>query len=218
MSIWWGRRPRGPIVDVLGFGDDAQPDGAVIDLDADPSAPVLMRAEVEAGTQRVLALHVGDWLPREAPALWYVEYPETAARPPAMALVAFATPHRAPGTVVDAPTFTEMPVRSDEQAGAVRWYPATGLLHQIYVSPALRRRGVGSKLLAAAGAYRAAKGWAPIWGNGERTDLGEVFIRDLPSPFQARITARSRVVPPMTPADAAAGLDRRLLEPDPTPR
>jgi GNAT superfamily N-acetyltransferase len=213
MSIWWGRRAH----ELLGFGTDEQPDGAIVDLDPDAALPAhpLMSAYTDAGNGRVRSVHVSGAVAPTAPPLWYVEHPQTAERPPAMVLIAFSTSDLPDGSVIDDATFTEMDVRNADQAGAIRWWPATGLVHQIYVTPAMRRRGIGTKLLAAAGAYRAARGWAPIWANGERTDLGEVHTRALPAPFQGRLTPRTRVMPPMTPPPDAAGLDRRLLEPDP---
>jgi GNAT superfamily N-acetyltransferase len=163
---------------------------------------------------KILELHVGPTVAPAAPPLWYVEKPETADRPPAMVLVAFATTDLPEGAVVDHATFTAMPVASNQQVGAIRWWPSSGLVHQIYVVPARRRQGIGTKLIAAAGAYRAARGWTPMWGNGERTDLGEVHTAALPSPFQDRLTPRTQVMPPMTPPEEAVGLERRLLEPD----
>jgi GNAT superfamily N-acetyltransferase len=177
----------------------------------------MMSAICAAGSGKVLSLHVGASVAPTAPPLWYVEKPETAERPPAMILVAFSTDDLPEGTVVDDARFAAMPITSNQQVGAVRWWPSSGLVHQVYVVPAHRRKGIGTKLLAAAGAYRAARGWSPIWGGGDRTDLGEVHTAALPTPFRERLTPRTRVMAPMTPPEEAAGLDRRLLEPDDPP-
>jgi GNAT superfamily N-acetyltransferase len=216
MSIWWGRRVvpgESTRQEVLAFEGDEQPDGVVVELSGEPPSPPLMRALLDAGTGKVRELHMGQTA-AHAPALWYVEKPDTSDKPPAMVLVAFATPHLPEGSVVDEPTFATMGVTGKEQAGAIRWWPSSGLVHQVYVSPALRRRGIGTKLIAAAGAYRAARDWKPIWSNGDRTDLGEALTRGLASPYKSRLTPRTRVMPPMTPVEARAGLDQRLLEPD----
>jgi GNAT superfamily N-acetyltransferase len=124
--------------------------------------------------------------------------PETTANPPAMVLIAYSTSDLADGTVVDNPTFTAMPVRSDAQVAAIRWWPANGQIHQLYVSPERRRNGIGRKLAAAAGGYVAARGWHRLWVSGERTDLGEAMLaRATPDYFAHRVTQRHTHSPPM---------------------
>jgi GNAT superfamily N-acetyltransferase len=153
-------------------------------------------AQVDPGG-RITNVAVAAELAGTAPALWYVEAPETAANPPAMVLVAYATEDLPDGAVVDNPTFTAMPVRSADQVAAIRWWPANGQIHQIYVDPAHRRRGIGRKLFAVAGGYVAARGWSRIWVSGERTELGESALGHAPSYFADRITRRHTHSPPM---------------------
>lgn len=198
-GIWWGRRaaasPPGAY-DVLVIPGDEHPDGTLVDLvDAPPRTPVVT-AHVDP-TGRIRSIAVAAELAGAAPPLWYVEVPETAADPPAMVLVAYATSDLADGTVVDNATFTSMPIRSDAQVAAVRWWPANGQIHQIYVGPEHRRQGIGRKLFAAAGGYVAARGWPRLWVSGERTDLGETALEHAPDYFANRVTPRHTQSPPM---------------------
>jgi hypothetical protein len=208
VGIWFARRPipggSSPLVKYAGFGGDEHPDGAVVNVDgpSDDAKPmVVARAEAAspAGSGRVLDVRVAHWVVPRAPQTWYVGLPEPAARPPTMTLVAFPTRHFSAGTVIDQATFTDLPVRSSEQVGALRWWTSTGQVHEIYVNPSLRRGQVGLSLVFAVEGYRAAAGWAPIWTGGERTDLGEALTRGVPSVFRGRVTRRTKVLPPMTP-------------------
>jgi GNAT superfamily N-acetyltransferase len=70
-------------------------------------------------------------------------------------------------------------------------------VHQIFVNPEHRRRGIGRKLLAAAGGYRVGRGWAPLWISGERTDMGEAALGHTTDFFARRITPRHTESPPM---------------------
>jgi GNAT superfamily N-acetyltransferase len=184
---------------MLAFGTEEHPDGVRIDLEGEPPAEPMIRVLVEGAAARVVRVQVPFVA---APALWYVEHAETAARPPAFTLVAFDTNDHPDGTIVDERTFVGMGIDSSQQVAAVRWWPKTGQIHQIYVDPAHRRRGIGTKLSLAAGGYNTGSGWAPFWVSGERTDLGEAVVRQVEPELRSRITARTRVMPPMTPPDA----------------
>ena len=171
-------------------------DGTLVDLVGDPPRPPIVTARVNP-SGRVTAVEVAAELAASAPPLWYVEAPETAAKPPAMVLVAYSTGDLADGAVIDNPTFAAMPVRSDAQVAAVRWWPDNGQIHQLYVGPAHRRKGIGRKLFAAAGGYVAARGWPRLWVSGERTDLGEAALGHAPEYFAHRVTERHTQSPPM---------------------
>jgi GNAT superfamily N-acetyltransferase len=146
--------------------------------------------------------------------LWYVEVPEPDADPPTVSLVAYASDHFESGTVIDNDTFEPLEVRSDEQVGAVRYLPATGRLHEVYVDPRRRRQGIATVLIYAASAHLLASGSSRrIWAGGYRTDLGEALARGLPHP--QRVEARGDVAPPMTPLDDAEGVPSRNLYPEP---
>ena len=187
------------LVEMLAFGTDQHPDGTRVELDGEPPDEPMIRVIVEGAAARVLRVQVPFIT---APSLWYVEHAETAARPPAFTLVAFDTHDHPDGTIVDERTFAGMGIGSEQQVGAVRWWPKTGQIHQVYVQPAHRRLGIGSKLTLAAGGYNTGRGWAPIWVSGERTDLGEAVVQQVQPELRSRVTARTKVMPPMTPPDA----------------
>lgn len=198
-GIWWGRRPAASppgAHDVLVIPGDEHPDGALVDLDGEPPRTPIVTTHVDP-TGRIRSIDVTAELTGAAPPLWYVEIPETSDQPPAMVLVAYSTADLADGTVIDNATFAAMPVRSDAQVAAIRWWPANGQIHQIYVGPEHRRKGIGRKLGAAAGGYVAARGWSRLWVSGERTDLGETMLEHAPEYFAHRVTQRHTHSPPM---------------------
>ena len=168
----------------------------------------LWSARYEPRTGRLLNVVAGS----RARSLWYVETPEPQADPPAVTLVAFDTTHFPPGRVIDHLAFVPLPIRSDQQVAAIRWWPGTGQIHQVYVHPLRRRQGIGTAMLYAASAHLVAGG-SPhqLWASGDRTDLGESLAVGLPYPHRAR--ARRRSLPPMTPAEEVAGVPERNLFP-----
>jgi GNAT superfamily N-acetyltransferase len=149
---------------------------------------------------RVAGLQLGPRGARKAPPLWFAEIRESAAQPPAVNLVAFTGHGTAAGALVDESALAELPVRSEDQLGAVRWYPVSGELDQIYVQPEWRRRTIASGLLAAAATLSYARGWPRMWSDGQRTDEGE-RLREA-GPWRARAARRTHVAPPMTPPQA----------------
>jgi GNAT superfamily N-acetyltransferase len=183
---------------MLAFDTEDHPDGSRIELESAPPAEPMIRVLVESNGTRVLRVQVPYVA---APALWYVEQPETSAQPPAFTLVAFDSAEHEDGTIVDERTFAGMGIGGDNQVAAIRWWPKTGQVHQVYVQPAHRRRGIGSKLTLAAGGYNTGRGWAPIWISGERTELGEAVLTQVQPALRSRVTPRTKVMPPMTPGD-----------------
>jgi GNAT superfamily N-acetyltransferase len=121
---------------------------------------------------------------------------ETAAHPPATNLIAFAGHGVQPGTLLDAAGLRGR-VTSTDQLGAIRWFPATGEVDQVYVDPAWRRRSVGNALINAASALTYAREWPRMWGDGQRTEIGEHFRNA--SPWRARTAELTDLAPPMTP-------------------
>jgi len=179
------RHPAGSRVELLAaaaeheVGDDA---AGVAELD---------------GEGRVVRLRPGPSTAITDAESWFAEIQETSGRPPATNLVAFAGPERPAGDLLDEAALAGTGVRSADQVGAVRWYPATGEVDQIYVQPAWRRRRVGSALIAVAAALSYARGWPRLWADGQRTDLGERFRNA--SPWRGRTADLTHVAPPMTP-------------------
>ena len=140
---------------------------------------------------------MADRAAAQSPPLWYVELRETTAAPPATSLVAFTGHDVEVGSVRDDLDGTS--ATSADQVGAVRWYPATGEVDQIYVQPQWRRRGIGNVLLVSAAALSYARGWPRFWGDGQRTALGEQFRNG--SPWRGLAADLTHVSPPMTPGD-----------------
>ena len=181
---------------------DRHPDGSRLELPAD-------EAEREVGVDvvctatyddegRVAGLRVGARGAPKAPPLWFVEVRESAASPPAVSLVAFTGHGVAPGALRDDTGGTS--ATSADQVGAVRWYPATGEVDQIYVQPQWRRHTVGNALIGAAAALSYARDWPRLWSDGQRTQLGEQFRNA--AEWRHRTADLTHLAPPMTPGDA----------------
>jgi GNAT superfamily N-acetyltransferase len=132
-----------------------------------------------------------------APPLWFLEIRESSAQPPAVNLLAFSGHGMPAGMLVDLAGFSNVDADGSDQLGALRWYPASGEVDQIYVQPEWRRRTIGNALLIAAGALSVARDWPRLWGDGQRTDLGERFRNE--SEWRDRAADLTHVAPPMTP-------------------
>ena len=137
----------------------------------------------------------------EAPPLWFVEFRESTARPPAVNLVAFTGHGQQTGAVFDRSDLASLPITNADQLGAVRWYPATGEIDQIYIAPRARRRKIATALLISAGTLSLARGWPRFWGDGQRTELGEQ-LRNSRAAWQRSTADLTHIAPPMTPPDA----------------
>ena len=134
-----------------------------------------------------------------APPLWFVELRESAAQPPAVNLIAFTGHGQRVGSILDDADLSNLSIASEDQLGAIRWYPATGEIDQIYVAPRARRQQIGSALLISAGTLSLARGWPRFWSDGQRTVLGE-HLRN--SRAWAKNAAElTHLAPPMTPGD-----------------
>lgn len=178
--------------------------GYVVDSGTDGG--VVARAELPPGAERLwatresarglLTIDLEHASIPEAPVLWFVIIPEPRASPPATNLVAFAGDQLEAGTVINNYMFATMGVENSAQAGAVRWYPQTGVVHQVYVAQEWRRKQVGTAVLYAASAFHQANGWpGNLHSDGRRTAIGELFVAGLRHP--QRITARDAELPPM---------------------
>jgi GNAT superfamily N-acetyltransferase len=146
---------------------------------------------------QVAGLRVTERVAPDAPPLWFLEVRESAAQPPAVNLLAFSAPVVPPGALLDLAAFSNVEVDGSAQLGAVRWYPATGEVDQIYVDPAMRRRSIASALISAAATLAIAREWPRLWSDGQRTELGEQFRNG--SAWAFRAAELTHVAPPMTP-------------------
>lgn len=187
---------------VLWVESELHPDGACVDLRACSATDAATdgwrsAAVVEDGA--VTRLELGER--RSVSGLWFVEYRESAAHPPAVNLMAFAGHGRPAGELLDRADLSNVAVRREDQLGALRWYPASGEVDQIYVAPSSRRGGIGSALIYAAAVLSVARGWSRLWADGQRTALGEAFCTA--SEFGDRVAGLTHLAPPMTPGASA---------------
>jgi hypothetical protein len=191
---------------VAGYADERHPDEARVEhtgsrqeLLDDLTAHGFAFCLTAAGRTQVVRVHIRPdalWgLVAGAPDLWYVLIMEPDADPVAANLVAFATADFPEGTIVDDASAASAGVTAADQIGALRWYPGSGQVHQVFVSPAWRRHHVAVKLHMAAELVRAGRGWPAIRGGEIRTELGEAYISSLGS--SPRITPRIASAPPM---------------------
>jgi GNAT superfamily N-acetyltransferase len=203
--------PTEPVAELCGFDTPDHEGGTVVDMPVSGIEPAVIGRGNPTGT-RVYSLLIRRGT--VGPTLWWVEHPETSADPPAMTLMAFRAALVPAGTVIDQSRFRQLPLDSSDQLGAVRWWPSSGQIHQIYVAPEQRRQRIGTCLLAAAGAYVRVRDWPALWASGQRTDLGDALVTRGHPAIGARAEPRTHHLPPMTPRERAAGLPARLLEPD----
>jgi hypothetical protein len=143
-------------------------------------------------------LQISEQVAPEAPAVWFVGVPHRDHDPPSFDLVAFRTHHVPMGTVIDNPAFMALPVRTDEQVGAIRWFPSTAVVDQVFVVEGLRRSGLATTLVYAASAYHQMQGWpGRLHSDGRRTELGQRFVAGLRHPDRiAPWTGYSRPMDP----------------------
>jgi GNAT superfamily N-acetyltransferase len=149
----------------------------------------------DLGLPTDIHLATDAFAPKARP-VWFCEVRELTADPPAVNLLAFTGAGVRAGRVLDEPAAREAGATTADQVGAVRWWPASGEIDQIYVQPQWRRRHVATVLLHAAAMLSVARGWARLWSDGQRTELGEQLrnARD----WRQRAAELTHVAPPMT--------------------
>jgi GNAT superfamily N-acetyltransferase len=195
-NVWYLREGRiGERWQVAAHVGNTHPDGAIADQAS--GDPLLWRTMPSDGALLKVEL-APDSVPG-MPDLWFVHVDEPRATPRATNLVAFASDDFEPGAIVSKYAFATAGVHNDRQAGAVRWYPSSAIVHQIFVSPDWRRRSVGTVLLYTADAFHQANGWqGHLHSDGRRTDLGQQFIAGVRHP--QRFAPLTETMPPMDPS------------------
>jgi hypothetical protein len=182
---------------------DRYPDGTRVELSAEAARAQIAGDAVCVArydeVHKVTALEVGRRIAPAAPPLWFFELRESTARPPAVNLMAFTGHGVAAGTLLDEHDIRAVGVRTDDQLGAIRWWPATGEVDQVYVTPTWRRQRVGMAVIGAGSTLSLARGWPRYWGDGQRTELGEKLRAA--SPCAHRGAELTHIAPPMTPGD-----------------
>jgi GNAT superfamily N-acetyltransferase len=193
LDPWWARLAQAGRTSLVAVLSPDFPPGTVVDLPGDRRPPG-WKVAVVSDDRSPVAVEVA--LPG-APLLWYVELPEPTAAPPATTLVAFSDARHADGRLLGQGDARTAGITADGQVAAIRWWPASGLVHQIYVGPAHRRRGVANKMVRAAFGLQAARGLPALHGDGRRTDLGERWREALPEAIAVRMGAWSQRLAPM---------------------
>ena len=216
-SIWYARHqaPGDPGYVVVGVAGDEFADGTVVSLPPPARRPAGWLAEVHVAGAGLVPHRVllADAAVPGAPLLWYVLLP-VAGSASEVDLVAFSTPDRAEGDVLGTADFERLGIGWGDQAGAMRWDTVSGMVRQVYVAPAVRRRGVATKLGWAVACLVHAQGWAPLCADGVRTDLGEAWVAGRQDGWRVQVPERTRTAPPMTPPEEAVGVPERNLHPD----
>ena len=202
-AIWVLRTAAlpGGAFEFVGLVSDHHPDGAKIGpgpLVSDfPGAVELLSVRVDAAGRPVAS--IAPWLSSGMSALWFVEMDESTANRQLHSLVGFANGHLDDGTIVSNASFFTMPVRSDEQVGAIRWDATTGEIDQIYVAPGHRGQRLATKLVVCAGAFHNYRGWSgKIHVGGRRGDNVEEMVQSRSPLRVSPRLERTVVIDPLT--------------------
>lgn len=185
--------------------DSAQADGSILDDPVDTEGMyVHWRCGLDPSGRAWIYPTAMDLA--SVPSLWFVEVRERSSATSAVNLVAFATSDFPAGTVISNERFFSLPMSSDQQVGAVRWWIDDGVIDQVFVAPAWRRRGLGSLILFCADSYHQFNGWpGVIHSDGRRTAMGDALVGAMQ--FPARIAALMERMAPMDPASEEANAD-----------
>jgi GNAT superfamily N-acetyltransferase len=179
-NLWYVRdrfdEGRGRWV-VRAFRGPRYPDAVIVTDDVpelDGAEPAWM---VTGDAARRTVVSISERVLPSPPVVWFVELRDRPGRPDEAQLVAFATDHLPPGTVIDGFAFAALPVENREQVGAVKWRPSSGVVVEVFVQPSNRRQRLATLLLGAADAIHQSHGWpGAIRSDGRRTDLGDELV------------------------------------------
>ncbi|MFZ8997146.1 MAG: hypothetical protein ACO3D0_02125 [Ilumatobacteraceae bacterium] len=183
--------------------DDRHPDGTIV-ADPGPTGDLftLWHAHLDDAGRSVVDLAPG--VRPGAPHIWLVALPQREPSPDGdrngdratLTLVAFASDHRPPGTIVSDAEFFHMPVPNDAQIGAIRWWPEEAVVDQVYVADEWRRLHVATILIYTASAFHQHQGWpGRLHSDGRRTRLGVSLVTGLRHPD--RIAPLHQLLAPM---------------------
>jgi GNAT superfamily N-acetyltransferase len=208
IGSWWRCSVRGPdgwIIRVVTVGSHAYPDGTHVVLDEQMAARQIgdkwaVAAVLDRDGKVVAIESQRRRLVPNAPPMWFVETTESSASPPAVNVMAFTGAGQAEGALFDEFTFPQTGATNSDQVGAIRWLPSTGRVDQMYVQPQWRRRGISSALVGVAGILVAARDWPRLWGDGQRTELGEAMRQG--TSWGRGMADLTHIAPPMTPGEA----------------
>lgn len=187
--------------EVVSLISNHYPDGTVIDPgprpEDFPGALELSSLRLDASGRPVAT--VASWATSDAPSLWYVEMDASTPNRSMHSVIAFDTGHLPEGTFVSNAAFFTMPVRSNQQIGAVRWDTVTGEIDQAFVAPETRRQQVARKMIVAAAAFGRYRGWSgKMHVGGRRGDVVEQILEGKAGPRVLPRTERTIIMDPLT--------------------
>lgn len=194
-------RADGSVAWVAGAGSDRHADGDLVELPESEALAYVGETAVVVAHMDPAGQAVGIRIPAsaapKAPSMWFAELAEEKASPPALNLVAFTGFGVPDGQLLDRTQLRATRARTEDQLGAIRIYPATGEVDQVYVTPQWRRQSVGTALILAAGILVRARGGRLLWADGQRTADGD-RLREA-SIWRHRAAPLTNLAPPMTP-------------------
>lgn len=196
-------RPDGTLAAFFGVHSPTFADGDRIMLPHDEALAAVGDHAVVSMTfdaDGACIIEVSPAVAPKLPPVWFAELAEADGTPPAVNLLAFVGHDVEPGVLLDREALRKVPVVSEDQLAAVRWYPGTGEVDQLYVAPHARRRNLGTAMILAAGTLNASRNWPPFWSDGQRTSDGNRLIAGHPE-WSHRAGELVYLVPPMTPFD-----------------
>ncbi|RBY80483.1 hypothetical protein [Blastococcus sp. TF02A-26] len=220
-GVWWARiadgGPGSREHALVAVGSGRFADGTPVDLTAMEAGGrrpqgwlAAVRYRVADGT--VLGIDAADALAGRCPPVWFAELHHATSPIPASSLLAFSGgPFRA-GTVVTPREVAAAGMRMADRVGEVRWYTRSGIVDDVAVAPALRRRGMATLLVTAAESLRVLRGWAPLRSDGRLTDAGAAWLAAAPPAWRPRLAERVEVLPDADAADAPTGVARLLRD------
>jgi hypothetical protein len=214
-AIWFARHPapEGGTVLVGTVGTEF-PDGTVVELPGPATRPAgwQLEARVPVPGRLPSRVLVSQAAAPGAPHLWAVVLP--AGEGDQVDLVAFSSTAFPDGAVVDRTMLDPAITGWGDQVGALRWTQSSGVIGQVYVHPAHRRRRVATKVAVMALGVQTALGWPALHSDGRLTDLGDAWLQRSAGWWHERLTDRTEHLPAMTPPEDTSGVPRRNLEPD----
>jgi hypothetical protein len=212
-----------PEATLIGVASPRHPAGATVEMpQVGPGLTAqdvrLIQVRFVPSTRRVLRAQVFEPVAPGAPRMVYTESSDATGPHLSLIVVGFELPDSPAAAAIPEGTFLNqeqwaaLKLRPEDQIAAVQWWPHNGQVTQVYVAPSMRRRRVGSKIASIAECVTRSRGFPPLRGNGERTELGQAWVSAVPDFAVHRIAELTVVRPPMTPPEDTEGIPRRNLE------
>lgn len=206
-ALWYLRERELPsgLWCMAGFETGAHRDGELLTVSPDEKIQDGWFWRTHESERGILRVDIAAEALPKRPALWFVNVDEPKGGTPATNLVAFATDHHEPGTIISRWAFATMGVHNDLQVGAVRWY-RTGVVDQIFIAKQWRRQQAATAILVVADAFHQSNAWPGfLRSDGRRTNLGKFLAAGVRHP--QRFAPLTADMPSMDPEDYASAVD-----------